>query len=184
MVNNPPDPIADVSDITIRQIDACDLPTLSALHRDAFGPGRFARTAYRVREGTSQVSPHCRAGWRGDALIGAVTMTAISIGDTANGHWLLGPLAVRSGNTNKGLGRKLVTEVLRSVGSSSKAVTVILVGDLDYYGRLGFEGVPGRKIMLPGPVDPLRLLVWRGPDGARAMPSGIVRALCELTPTD
>lgn len=184
MVNNPPDPVAGANDIEIRQIDACDLPTLSALHTDAFGPGRFARTAYRVREGTSHVSPHCRAGWRGDALIGAVTMTATSIGDTAECHWLLGPLAVRSGNTNKGLGRQLVAEALRSVASSSETATVILVGDLDYYGRLGFEGVPGRMIMLPGPVDPMRLLIWRGPDGARAVPSGTVRALCELTPTD
>ncbi|MEC8247051.1 MAG: N-acetyltransferase, partial [Pseudomonadota bacterium] len=35
---------------------------------------------------------------------------------------------------------------------------VILVGDLDYYARVGF-GVALANVRLPGPVDPVRLLI-------------------------
>jgi len=176
MVDHPSEPGADLSDIDIRPIETRDLPAVSALHADSFGPGRFTRTAYRVREGTTHVSSHCRAGWRDDALVGAVTMTAVSIGDAGGHHWLLGPLAVRSGNTSKGLGQKLVLAALQSVGNSSATATVILVGDLEYYGRLGFEAVPRGTITLPGPVDPSRLLIWRGPDSTREVPSGPMQA--------
>jgi len=176
MVDHPSEPVADLSDIDIRPIETRDLHAVSTLHADAFGPGRFTRTAYRVREGTAHVSPHCRAGWRDGTLVGAVTMTAVTIGDTASNHWLLGPLAVRSGNTSKGLGQKLVLAALQSVGDSSATATVILVGDLEYYGRLGFEAVPRGTITLPGPVDPSRVLIWRGPDGALAVPSGSIQA--------
>jgi predicted N-acetyltransferase YhbS len=33
-----------------------------------------------------------------------------------------------------------------------------LVGDMPYYGRFGFQPVPPGRIILPGPVDPTRLL--------------------------
>ncbi|MGI9479982.1 MAG: GNAT family N-acetyltransferase [Hyphomicrobiaceae bacterium] len=168
---------AHLGDIDIRPIDAQDLAAISALHADAFGPGRFARSAYRVREGGVDVSAHCRAGWRGGELIGAVTMTAVAIDETDTVHWLLGPLAVRADSNSKGLGRKLVQEALTSVGDASATATVVLVGDLEYYGRLGFEAVPRGEIVLPGPVDPQRLLIWRGGDGARAIPAGLVRPI-------
>ena len=174
---SPPDASgAHLSEIDIRPIDSRDLPAVSALHADTFGPGRFARTAYRVREGTTHVSPHCRAGWRGNELVGAVTMTAVELSETDDTHWLLGPLAVRAGSNSKGLGRRLVLDALQSVGEASAMATVMLVGDLDYYGRLGFEAVSRGQITLPGPVDPARLLIWRGPDGTRAIPGGILRA--------
>ena len=35
---------------------------------------------------------------------------------------------------------------------------VLLVGDMPYYGRFGFKPVPPGRIILPGPVDPARLL--------------------------
>ena len=180
MVSSKADTFANESNIDIRSIQARDLPAISALHAEAFGPGRFARIAYRVREGTPNLSAHCRAGWRGAVLAGAVTMTEITIGDAPVSHWLLGPLAVRAGNTGKGIGRRLVLDVLQSVGSGSQMATVVLVGDLDYYGQLGFEAVPRGKIALPGPVDPSRLLIWRGADGTREVPGGTIRVSSAL----
>ena len=164
------------SDSIVRATRPAELSAISALHAEAFGPGRFARTAYRLREGTKNCSAHCRSSWRGDLLTGAVTLTEVTVGRAPTSHWLLGPLAVRPGDTNKGLGRRLVGEALQSVAEADEAATVLLVGDLDYYGQLGFEAVPARRITLPGPVDPSRLLIWRGPDGSRALPSGAVRA--------
>jgi predicted N-acetyltransferase YhbS len=35
---------------------------------------------------------------------------------------------------------------------------VLLVGDMSYYGRMGFEPVPQGRLAFPGPVDPQRLL--------------------------
>ena len=47
---------------------------------------------------------------------------------------------------------------------------VLLVGDMPYYGRFGFNPVPPGQITLPGPVDPARLLSLElvpGRDGGR-----------------
>ena len=165
------------SDIDIRPTGPGDLEQIAELHALAFGPGRFARTAYRVREGASAFSAHCHGAWRGTALIGAVTLTAISVGGDAR-HWLLGPMAVRSAEINKGLGQRLGKAALQSIAiGEAVAATVILVGDLTYYGRLGFEAVPRGQIQMPGPVDQARLLIWRGPDGQRDVPAGMIKSV-------
>lgn len=163
------------TDIDVRLQTPDDLPMVSALHAATFGPGRFARTAYRVREGDVRVSPHCYVAYKAGELIGAVTMTEIMVGPSS-GHWLLGPLAVLASEANKGYGRQLVATALQSVVNSADTLaTVILVGDLDYYGRLGFEVVPRDRIRMPGPVDPARLLIWRGPEAGRKVPAGMIR---------
>ena len=42
-------------DAIVREVRPEDGAAISALHARAFGPGRFARTAYRIREGTGAV---------------------------------------------------------------------------------------------------------------------------------
>ena len=103
-------------------------------------------------------------------------MTEIEVG-ASGGHWLLGPLVVHESRVDQGHGRRLVKAALDSVtGDGPDHATVILVGDMPYYERFGFERAPRRQIEMPGPVDPARLLIWRGPDGARQIPAGLVRA--------
>ncbi len=156
-----------------------DLPAISTLHARAFGPGRFARTAYRIREAKDRlpISPHCRiARDHAGQLAGAVTMTAVSVGNMP-GHWLLGPLAIRPELAGRSLGRSLVRAALASVADTGTGeATVILVGDLKYYGPLGFTPLPAKSVTLPGPVDPARVLAWLGPNGDRTQPSGEIRA--------
>lgn len=168
----------DAPEISIAPTAPGDLVAISGLHRAAFGPGRFARTAYRVRENGNHLpfSPHCRvARDRAGRLVGAVTMTAITIG-AAPGHWLLGPLAIHADVAKRSIGRSLVRAALASVGSTDTSIpTVLLVGDLKYYEPLGFAPVSLGKICLPGPVDPARLLIWRGPDQTRELPEGLIR---------
>jgi predicted N-acetyltransferase YhbS len=54
---------------------------------------------------------------------------------------------------------------------------VLLVGDMPYYGRFGFVPVtPAGRIVLPGPVDPARLLALELLPGALAPASGKVQA--------
>lgn len=164
-------------DVELRELTHADLEPAALLHAGAFGPGRFSRTAYRIREGAPLVSRHCRTAWAAGELIGSITMTEIAIG-SSDGHWLLGPLVVNTRLTNKGIGRRLIGAALASVASDqTQHSTVILVGDFAYYGPLGFEVVPRRQIELPGPVDPKRLLIWRGADGTRPVPTGPARAV-------
>ena len=55
---------------------------------------------------------------------------------------------------------------------------VILVGDLDYYARVGF-GVAPANIRLPGPVDPARLLI-RAEKAVVEQLSGMLRPAPDL----
>jgi predicted N-acetyltransferase YhbS len=52
---------------------------------------------------------------------------------------------------------------------------VPLVGDLPYYGPLGFQQVEKKRVVLPGPVDPARVLVAELEPGAFEGVSGVVK---------
>jgi predicted N-acetyltransferase YhbS len=143
-------------DVTSRQLVAADAPSVSQLHARVFGPGRFARSAYRVREGTPEVSAFCRGAFKDGRLIAALRMTEVSIGGTP-GALLLGPLAVDPAYAGQGFGRALIAEALDAARTKGKRL-VVLVGDLPYYGRFGFQAVPPGQIRLPGPVNPARIL--------------------------
>src|SRR6185436_971686 len=81
-------------------------PEIEHINAEAFGPGRFARAAYRIREG----GPHERAlsfvAIHENAVIASVRMTRVAAGEGT--ALLLGPLAVRPAYKNLGIGRRLV----------------------------------------------------------------------------
>ena len=52
---------------------------------------------------------------------------------------------------------------------------VVLVGDEPYYGKSGFVRVPKGRAMMPGPVDPARILVCELSAGAFANVAGPIR---------
>jgi predicted N-acetyltransferase YhbS len=142
--------------VTTRPVLPADSTEIKALHARAFGPGRFTRTAYRVREGTPEFSPFCRVCMIDGRIIAAVRFTPIRIGGKGSAL-LLGPLAVDPAFANRGHGRGMVGEALEAARAAGIAL-VVLVGDEPYYGRLGFRKIPPGQITLPGPVDPNRLL--------------------------
>lgn len=154
-----------------------DLAAISELHARVFGPGRFARTAYRVREGTESVTRFCRVAERGERLLASLRMTDISIGGTS-GASLLGPLAVDPEFRGQGYGRQLVAEAL-SEAKAAGIKLVVLVGDVPYYGRFGFAPVPPEQITFPGPVNPARILAAELADGALANYRGVVTAAAD-----
>lgn len=129
---------------------------IETINADAFGPGRFTRAAYRIRE----QGPHEQAlsfvARSGEIVIGSVRLTRIVIGDCP--ALLLGPLAVRPEFKNQGIGRKLVS-ISVDAARASGARAVLLVGDAPYYRPLGFEQIDTGSVFLPGPVDPKRLLL-------------------------
>jgi predicted N-acetyltransferase YhbS len=165
---------SEVPAVSTRPTMPEDLPAIVALQARAFSPGRFARTAYRIREGALDFSPYCRVALMGDRLIAAVRMTPITIGGRP-GALLLGPLAVEPELAGRGYARRLVAEAL-DAGRAGGEGLVLLVGDMAYYGRLGFTLVPPGRIMLPGPVDPARLLAAELEPGALEKFRGMVAA--------
>lgn len=64
----------------IRDETEQDAAALSQLSAQAFGPGRFGRTAYRIREGVAPVSSLALTAWLNDRLVGGIRFTAVSIG--------------------------------------------------------------------------------------------------------
>lgn len=154
----------------IRLEEPADNEIVEALQAEAFGPGRFARTAFRIRDGVPHHAGLSFVGLIGDEIAGSVRLTPIRIG--GSGALLLGPLAVSPVYKNRGLGRALVRTSLEAAGRLGES-HVLLVGDEPYYGPLGFEKVPVGRIALPGPVDPNRLLLARLVGGD--MPKGAVR---------
>jgi predicted N-acetyltransferase YhbS len=161
--------------VLIRPAGPDDSAEIAALHERAMGPGRFARTAYRVREGAGQqISPFCRVCLIDGRLVAAVRFIEVAIGGK-EGALLLGPLAVEPEFANQGHGRGLAAKALEEARAAGIAL-VVLVGDEPYYARLGFRRVPRGQIALPGPVDPDRLLAAELIPGALAGFSGRLAA--------
>lgn len=130
---------------------------IEALHEVSFGPGRFARAAFRVRERIA-VDPEFSyiAEIRGERAA-SVRMTPVSVGGI-NGY-LLGPLMTDPGFRKLGAGRALVRHVCDLALARPGIAFVLLVGDYAYYGPLGFVPTVPSAIRFPGPVDPSRVLV-------------------------
>ncbi|MDX2288401.1 MAG: N-acetyltransferase [Hyphomicrobiaceae bacterium] len=164
------------ADSTLRPVSAADLAAISELHAAAFGPGRFVRTAYRVREGSAPISAYCRVAVGPDGMIlAALRFTPVSIGGKP-GALLLGPLAVRPTLANQGYGRALIAAGLEAARAAGVDL-VVLVGDMPYYARFGFSPVPPGRFRFPGPVNPARILACALRDGAVAEFAGLVAAV-------
>ena len=141
---------------TILPETADDAAAIERLHERTFGPGRYARTAYRIREGGPHRPELSFTARIGTLLVGSVRLSPIRIGDTP--ALLLGPLTVEPPFRHHGVGRALVERALAAAGTAGYRL-VLLVGDMPYYGRFGFKPIPKRQATMPGPVDPERLLV-------------------------
>ncbi|MDJ0931591.1 N-acetyltransferase [Breoghania sp.] len=143
------------------------------LHAGAFGPGRFVRTAFRIREGVPHDPRLSFIAQMDGELLGSVRLTPILIGQTL--AQLFGPLAVIPSYEGLGIGRALMRKSLQE-GARLGEGLVLLVGDLPYYGPFGFQRVPQGRILLLGPVDPARLLIAElaphALDGAQGMVRG------------
>jgi predicted N-acetyltransferase YhbS len=164
--------------IVTRTVLPEDLPTIESLYDRVFGPGRFTRSAYRVREGApeagNRISPFCRLAEKDGAVVAAIRLTDITIGGT-DGALLLGPIVVAPEVSGQGYGRVLIAEALKSARAEGRRL-VILIGGMSYYGRFGFQQINPGAIRLPGPVDPARILAVELQAGALNDYHGLVKA--------
>ncbi len=149
-----------------------DGPAIEKLYERTFGPGRFARTAYRLRESNGHKPEFSFTARIGTLLVGSVRLTPIRIGDAP--ALLLGPLTIEPPFRSRGIGRALI-EASMEAARKAGVKLVLLVGDEPYYGRMGFKRVPHKRVELPGPVDRDRVLVAELVPGAFEGVSGAVR---------
>jgi predicted N-acetyltransferase YhbS len=140
------------------------------LYARAFGPGRFAKAAARLRERNQCLRAYSILALRGDAVIGACRIWPIKVGD-AEQALFLGPIAVDPARQSGGLGQRLVAGCLDAIDRAQDQRAIILVGDLAYFGKMGFEHVPAGDVVLPGPADPARIL-WRKSPFGGVIPKG------------
>jgi len=161
----------NIADVAYLPEQPAHEPEIEHINAEAFGPGRFARAAYKIREG----GPHERAlsfvAIGDGAVIASVRMTRVAAGEGR--ALLLGPLAVRPAYKNLGIGRRLV-RIAVEAAEQGGAAAVLLVGDEPYYGSLGFRKVPRGQLAMPRPVDLERILAIELKPGALAALKGMV----------
>jgi predicted N-acetyltransferase YhbS len=162
--------MADLS-LAIRPERPSDAAAIERLHERAFGPGRFARTAYRVREGTRPFQPASHVAFVATLLVGSVRVSPAEIGGRS--ALVLGPLAVEPAFEKRGIGALLMNAAMSAAREHGETL-MFLVGDEPYYARFGFRRAPS-GVALPGPVDPARFLALELVDGALAGVAGELR---------
>jgi len=132
-----------------------DAPLVEHLNAISFGPGRYAKSAYRLRDGVDPVAELSFVAMEGGDLLGSIRFWPIAIGMEKS--LLLGPLAVQPGLRGRGLGIALMSHAIEAARAQGHA-SIVLVGDEPYYVRVGFARLAPGRIKFPGPVDPARVL--------------------------
>jgi predicted N-acetyltransferase YhbS len=157
--------------VTILPETAGDAVPIERLHERTFGPGRYAKTAYRIREGAGHRLDMSFTARIGTLLVGSVRLSPVRIGKDA--ALLLGPLTVEPPFRERGIGYALIDRALTEARAKGHRL-VVLVGDEPYYGKSGFKCIPKGRATMPGPVDPARLLVCELVAGAFDGVSGVI----------
>lgn len=139
----------------------------------AFGPTRFGRTAYRIREGVDAVAALSFALVEDGALIATIQCWPVAHraeDGTATPLVMVGPVAVRPDVQRGGHGRALMVHMLDAAETKADSA-LMMIGDPEYYGRFfGFTADATGAWNLPGPFEPRRLLA-RGVNG-HILPTG------------
>ena len=76
------------------------------------------------------------------AVVGHVAFSPVTISDGSKNWYALGPLSVIPTMQKQGIGKALVTKGLALLKANG-AQGCVLVGEPGYYGRFGFENIPG-----------------------------------------
>lgn len=140
-------------ELTLVNETAANGAEIEALLNRAFGPGRFAKVSERVREFADFAQDLSFCAVERGKVVGVVRMWRVAAGEQP--IVFLGPLAVEASERRAGLGALLVERACEAAAAAGEAA-VVLVGDLPYFQRVGFD--VARDVALPGPVDPQRVL--------------------------
>jgi predicted N-acetyltransferase YhbS len=150
-----------------------DAPAVDALIARAFGPGRYAKAAERLREGNRPLLHLSVVAWADGRPIGCARLWPVAIGKTR--ALLLGPFAVDDAHRRLGLGAALIRRACETATEAGHGL-VLLVGDEAYFAPIGFAAAPARNVRMPGPVDQRRVLARALRPGAADGLAGAVTA--------
>ncbi len=167
---SPAYPAVPADALAIRLETPADNDWIENLHEVSFGPGRFARAAFRVRERFPVDPSLCFIAELEGQRAASVRLTPIGIAGI-NGY-LLGPLMTDPAFRKQGAGRALVRHACDIALAREGVKFVLLVGDLAYYGPLGFVPSVPNAIRFPAPVDPARVLVHSHDENMAAVLAG------------
>lgn len=160
--------------LSVEETAHADADAVETLLDLAFGLSRRTKSSYRLREGNTAIpglSLVVRDAELG--LSGTISFWPLKIGEAGTDALLLGPLAVHPARQNLGIGLALMWEgIARAKRRGHKLV--LLVGDAPYYARVGFRKLPENLLLMPGPVDPERLLYLELEPGALEPARGLV----------
>jgi predicted N-acetyltransferase YhbS len=157
------------------------LADIEALLDLSFGPGRYAKAAQRIREGNTAVPELCYVAHMTEGgkrtLVGSLSFWPCNIGGVPG--LMLGPLAVVPAIRGQGVGINMMRRGLDDAKAMGFRL-VFLVGDQNYYVKVGFGPVPPGRLTMPGPVDPARLLYRELDLGAFGHANGAITKPAEL----
>ncbi len=157
-----------VAEITMQQ--PADVAGVERLLNISFGPNRQQKTAYRLRDNVEPVDELCFVARLDGKLVGTLRFwpSVIKTSPEQEGGvpaLLLGPIAVDPPLKGKGVGIGLMHHGINRARETGHKL-IVLVGDANYYRRVGFRQVPPGQLTMPGPVDVDRLLYLELVDGA------------------
>lgn len=140
-----------------------DAQPIETLLDTAFGPDRLRKTSYQYRVAVPPV-PYLRFVARDNGgLVGTIRYWPVAVSGGREAL-LLGPIAVDPARGARGVGGALIRHSLSAAAEAGHRA-VLLVGDIDYYGRFGFRFAAAEGIVMPGERSD-RLLVHELAPGA------------------
>lgn len=131
---------------------------IEALYDRTFGPGHFAKTAERLREGNRSRPDLTRVAVSEGSVIGVCRIWPIVVGEGRVPAVFVGPVAVDPDFQGQRLGLSVTGESLEACTEAGCRAAVI-IGSPTYFGELGFSVVAPDRFSFPGPQDMARVMV-------------------------
>ena len=141
----------------IRKKIQSDNDTIENLLNKTFGPGRYARSVYRLRENKPYLDDYSYVYSFNGKILASISFCETLINNFYTGL-LLGPLAVEPNQVGKWYGKKLVKYSLDKISINSQIYFIIVVGEYDYYKEFGFNKLDNNFVFY-GPVYKNRVLI-------------------------
>ncbi|MBT3559042.1 MAG: N-acetyltransferase [Rhodospirillales bacterium] len=155
-----------------------DTKPVEKLLNKAFGPNRHEKRSYHFRVGVEDVPTLRFVAVTGGHLCGTIRFWPVYIGASTKAL-LLGPLGVDPEHQSIGIGADLMTHGMNMARDQGHSI-VLLVGELDYYGRFGFGPASPHDITMSGEQDH-RVLVRELHNDALEGVMGPVTSLAETS---
>jgi putative acetyltransferase len=136
-------PLETEMDWEVRACEPDDHEAVAALLRKAFDSDAEARLVQALRDG-GDAEIELVADAEGE-LLGYMMLSRMAAPDGSLG---LGPVATASRVRRQGVAASLIESGL-ALATANDWHTAFVLGDLDYYGRFGFEAAPAKRFVSP-----------------------------------